>query len=57
VPEDGVLRRIFRPRRDEILEGWRGLYNEELHNVYSYQNKTRMIMSKRMRWAWYAVRM
>jgi hypothetical protein len=32
VFENMVLRRIFGPRRDEILEGWRKLYNEELHS-------------------------
>jgi hypothetical protein len=25
-----VLRRIFRPRRDEVTGGWRKLHNEEL---------------------------
>jgi hypothetical protein len=58
VFEDRVLRRIFRPRRrDEILEGWRGLYKAEVHNLYSSQNKTRMIMSKTMRWAGHVARM
>jgi hypothetical protein len=30
-----VLKRIFGPRRDEIIEGWRKLHNEELHYLYS----------------------
>jgi hypothetical protein len=30
-----VLRRIFGPKRDEVTGGWRKLYNEELHNLYS----------------------
>jgi hypothetical protein len=34
-----VLRRIFGPKMDEIMGGLRKLYNEELHNLYSSQNK------------------
>jgi hypothetical protein len=34
VYENSVLRRIFRPKRDEMIGGWRKLYNEELHNLY-----------------------
>jgi hypothetical protein len=30
-----VLRRIFGSKRDEVLGGWRNLYNEELHDLYS----------------------
>jgi hypothetical protein len=29
-----VLRGIFGPKRDEVIGGWRKLYNEELHNLY-----------------------
>jgi hypothetical protein len=32
VFENRVLRRTFRPKRDEVIGGWRKLYNEELHN-------------------------
>jgi hypothetical protein len=35
VFENRVLRRIFRPKNDEIIAGWRKLHNEELHNLYS----------------------
>jgi hypothetical protein len=35
VLENRVLRRIFGPKRDEVTGGWRGLYNEELHDLYS----------------------
>jgi hypothetical protein len=31
VPENRVLR-IFGPKRDEMMGGWRKLHNEELHN-------------------------
>jgi len=30
-----VLRRIFGPNREEVAEGWRRLYNEELHNLHT----------------------
>jgi hypothetical protein len=35
VFENGVLRRIFGPKRDEVTGEWRKLHNEELHNLYS----------------------
>jgi hypothetical protein len=33
VSENRVLRRIFRPKREEVVGGWKR--NEELHNLYS----------------------
>jgi hypothetical protein len=50
VSENRMLRRIFRPKRDEVMGGWRKLQNEELNNAYSSPN-IRMIKSGRMRWA------
>jgi hypothetical protein len=50
VFKNGVLRRIFGPKRDEVTGGWRKLHNEELHNLYSSPNIIRMIRSRRMRW-------
>jgi hypothetical protein len=47
---NGVLRRIFGPKRDEVTGDWRKLHNEELHNLYSSSNIITMIKSKRMRW-------
>jgi hypothetical protein len=44
-------RRIFGPKRDGVTGGWRKLYNEELHNLYSSPSKIRIIKSRRMRWA------
>jgi hypothetical protein len=49
--ENRVLRRIFGPRRDEMMGDWRKLYNEELHNLYSSSNIVIMMESKSMRWA------
>jgi hypothetical protein len=49
VFENRVLKRIFGPRRDEVMGKWRKLHNEELHNLYSSPNIIRMIKSRRMR--------
>jgi hypothetical protein len=32
VSENRVLRRIFGPKRDEVMGEWRKLHNEELHD-------------------------
>jgi hypothetical protein len=32
VLENGVLRRIFGPKRDEVTREWRKLHNEELRD-------------------------
>ena len=34
VFENMVLRRIFGPRRDEVMVEWRRLHNEELNDLY-----------------------
>jgi hypothetical protein len=57
VFENRVLRRIFGPKRDEVIGGWRKLYNEELHNLYRSSSIIRIIKSRRMRWAVHVVRM
>jgi hypothetical protein len=49
--ENRVLRRIFGPKRDDVMGGWRKLHNVELHNLYSSPNIIRMIKSRRMRWS------
>jgi hypothetical protein len=51
-----VLRRIFGPKRDEAIRGWRKLHNEELHNFYSSPSVIRMIKSRRMRWTGHVAR-
>jgi hypothetical protein len=50
VFEKRVLRRIFGPKRDEVMGKWRKLHNGELHNLYSSPDITRQIKSRRMRW-------
>jgi hypothetical protein len=51
VFENRVLRRIFGPKRDDMMGDWRKLHTEERHNLYSSPNIIRMIKSRRMRWA------
>jgi hypothetical protein len=49
--ENRVLGRIFGPKRDGVTGGWRKLHSEELHNLYSSRTISRIIKSRRMRWA------
>jgi hypothetical protein len=51
VFENRVLRKIFGPKRDEVMGEWRKVHSGELHNLYSPPNITRQIKSRRMRWA------
>jgi hypothetical protein len=46
-----VLRRIFGPKRGEIVGGWRKLHNGKFHDLYPLLNIVRIIKSRRMRWA------
>ena len=57
VFENGVLRRIFEPKRDEVTGEWRKLHNEELKGLYSSPNIVLVIKSRRMRWAGLVARM
>jgi hypothetical protein len=49
VSENRMLRRIFGPKREEVVGDWRRLHNEERRNLYVTPNIIRMIKS-RMRW-------
>jgi hypothetical protein len=57
VFENRVLRRIFGPKRDEVIGEWRKLHNKELHDLYSSPSVIRNIKSRRMRWAGPVARM
>jgi hypothetical protein len=49
VFQNWALRRIFGPRRAEVIGGWRKLHNEELHNLYCSPDIIGMNKSRRMR--------
>jgi len=57
VTENGVLRRILGPKRDEVTGEWRKLHNEELNDLYCSPNIVQVIKSRRMRWAGHVARM
>ena len=43
VFENGMRRRIFGPKRDDVTGEWRKLHNKELNVLYSSLNIDRMI--------------
>jgi hypothetical protein len=51
VFENRVLRRIFGPKKDEVMGEWRRLHNGKLHNLYLSPDFIWQIKSRRMRWA------
>ena len=57
VFENRVLRRVFGPKRDEVIGEWRKLHNEERMDLYSLPNIVRVVKSRRMRWAGHVARM
>ena len=57
VFENRVLRRVFGPKRDEVIWKWRKLHNEELRDLYSLPNIARVVKSRRMRWSGHVARM
>ena len=54
--EKRVLKKIFGPKRDELTGEWRKLHNKELHDLNCSPSNTRLIKSRRMRWAEYVAR-
>jgi hypothetical protein len=54
--ENRALRRIFAPKRDEVIGGWRKLHNEELRSLYTSPSIIRSIKSRTMRWAGHIAR-
>jgi hypothetical protein len=57
VSENRVLRRIFRPKRDEATREWRKLHNEELNDPYSSPNIVWVIKSRKIKWTGHVARM
>jgi hypothetical protein len=48
VFENGVLRRISRPKREEVAGGWRRLHKEQLHNLHASLNMVKVIKLRRI---------
>jgi hypothetical protein len=57
VFENKVLRRIFGPKRDEVIGEWRRLHNKELYALCFSPNIIWVIKSRRLRWAGHVARM
>jgi len=51
VCEDRVLEKVFQPKWVEVMGHWKGLRNEELHDLNCSPNAVRVIKARRMRWA------
>jgi hypothetical protein len=50
MSENKILRRIFVLKGESVTGGRRQLHNEEVHNLYSSSDITRMTNSRTMRW-------
>jgi hypothetical protein len=50
VLENGVLEKVFEPKRDEVVRKWGRLHNEGLYDLPSPPSIIR-IKSRRIRWA------
>jgi hypothetical protein len=57
VFENRVLRGVFGPKMDEVMEDYRKLHNEELHNLYCSPSIIRIRKSRRTRLAGHVARM
>jgi hypothetical protein len=57
VFENGVLRRIFGPKRNEVTGKRRKLHNDELNDLYTSPNIVRVIQSRKTKWAEHIARM
>ena len=43
--------KIFEPKKEETIGGWRKFLNEELHDLYIISSTTKVMKARRMRWA------
>jgi hypothetical protein len=57
VFEKRVLRRIFRPKRNEVKRELRRIHYKELNDLCPSPNIIRVIKSRRMKWAGHVARM
>ena len=57
VIENRVLRRVLRPKREEVTGEWRKSHNEELSILYSLPNIMRVVKSRRKGWTVHVARM
>jgi hypothetical protein len=55
--ENRVPRRIFGPKRDGVMGGWRKRHNEELYDLYTSPSIIRINKSMRMKRAGHVARM
>jgi hypothetical protein len=46
--ENRLPKRVFGPKREEVMGEWRKLHNENLHDLYSSPSIIRIIKSRRM---------
>ena len=53
--ENRILRRLFRPKRDENGE-WKRFHNEELHNFQLSPNIVKVIKSRKLSWVGHVAR-
>ena len=56
MTENIGLRKMFRPKRNEVTGEWRRIHKEEFNNLYSSLNIHRVIKLRRMRWARHVAR-
>jgi hypothetical protein len=57
VFETRALRRLFGPKMDEVIGGWRKLRSEEVHDFYSSPSVITINKSRRMRGVRHVARM
>jgi hypothetical protein len=56
-PARGADLDVSGPKRDEVIGGWRKMYDEELHNSYGSPSIINMIKLRRVRWAGHVARL
>jgi hypothetical protein len=54
--ENRALRRIFRPKMDEVRGGWRKPHNEELRDLYSSPSIIGIMKARMMKWVGHVAR-